>query len=49
MGTPTQNMIYYATDLLQQLRYDLDIYDFDRMTFKEVSELIEELKDERGD
>lgn len=43
-ATPEQ--IKYATDLLRKLGYDVDDYDFDRMTAQEVSELIDELKQE---
>jgi len=43
---PTQKQIQYAKDLLRKLGYDLDDYDFDKMTKTEVSELITELKDE---
>ena len=45
---PTASQIKYATDLLRKLGYDIDDYDFDRMTKQEVSELIAELKDEYG-
>jgi hypothetical protein len=48
MGRPTSNQIELATNLLEQLGYDMDTYDFDSMDFEEVSELIDELKDERG-
>ena len=43
---PTMEQIKYATDLLRKLGYDVDDYDFDRMTAQEVSELIDELKQE---
>lgn len=48
MGRPTQPMIDFATDLLEQLGYDPDNYDFDQMSYDKCSELIDELKDERG-
>ena len=48
MGKPTDKMIEFATGLLDQLGYDPDIYDFDNMTFEQVRDLIDELKDERG-
>ena len=43
---PTASQIKYATDLLRKLGYDLDDYDFDKMTKAEVSELIDELREE---
>ena len=43
---PTIAQIKYATDLLRKLGYDVADYDFDKMTKQEVSELIDELKDE---
>ena len=43
---PTASQIKYATDLLRKLGYDVADYDFDNMTKQEVSELIDELKDE---
>ena len=42
----TQMQIKYATDLLRKLGYDVDDYDFDSMTAQEVSDLIDELKQE---
>ena len=45
---PTMEQIKYATDLLRKLGYDIADYDFDKMTKREVSELIDELKDEYG-
>ena len=48
MGSPTAKMIDYATSLLSELGYDPDEYDFDNMTFEQVRDLIDELKDERG-
>ena len=43
---PTASQIIYATDLLRILGYDVADYDFDKMTKQEVSELIDELKNE---
>ena len=43
---PTARQIKYATDLLRKLGYDVADYDFDKMTKAEVSELIDELKNE---
>lgn len=48
MGRPTDRMIEYATGLINQLGYDPDDYDFDKMTFEQVRDLIDELKVERG-
>lgn len=48
MGKATQRMIDFALDLINQLGYDPDEYDFDSMTFEQVRDLINELKDERG-
>lgn len=48
MARPTAKMIDFATSLLEQLGYDRDEYDFDNMTFEQVRDLIDELKDERG-
>lgn len=48
MGRPTDKMISYAEQLLDQIGYDPDEYDFGNMTFDQVRELIDELKDERG-
>ncbi|TWH48532.1 hypothetical protein [Sporomusa sp. KB1] len=48
MGKATDRMISYAEQLLGQLGYDRDNYDFDSMTYEEVRDLIDELKDERG-
>jgi hypothetical protein len=42
----TMEQIKYATDLLRKLGYDVADYDFEKMTREEVSELIDELKDE---
>lgn len=46
MNKPTKRMIDFATKLINELGYDIDSYDFDRMSFSEVSELIDELKKE---
>lgn len=48
MGRPTDRMIEYAIALLKELGYDPDDYDFDKMTFEQVRDLIDELKVERG-
>ena len=42
----TMEQIKYATDLLRKLGYDVADYDFEKMTRAEVSDLIDELKDE---
>jgi hypothetical protein len=41
-------MISYAEQLLDELGYDLDEYDFDNMSFEQVRDLIDDLKNERG-
>jgi len=46
---PTKAQIDYAKDLMEKLGYDEEDYDFDRMTRAEVSELIDELKEEWGE
>jgi hypothetical protein len=33
MRPPTKSQIAYATDMIKQLGYDIDDYDFDRMSF----------------
>lgn len=43
---PTMEQIKYATDLLRKLGYDVADYDFEKMTREEVSDLIDELKQE---
>jgi hypothetical protein len=48
MRPPTKSQIAYATDMIKQLGYDLDGYDFDRMNFAEMQELLKELEDERN-
>jgi len=48
LGKATPSMIAYAQGLIDQLGYDQDHYDFDGMTFEQVRDLIDELKDERG-
>ena len=42
----TAAQIEYATDLIQKLGYDLDWYDLERMTRGQISQLIDELRDE---
>lgn len=49
MAEATEAQINYAKYLLNQLGYDVDDYDFDVMTRADVSELIDELKEEWGD
>ena len=48
MGKATAKMVEFAQDLIDQLGYDPEDYDFDFMTFEQVRDLINELKDERG-
>ena len=48
MRKPTPKMIEYATQLINELGYDPDDYNFDSMDFQKVSSLIDELKNERG-
>lgn len=48
LNIPTTAMVSFAKQLLSELGYDLDDYDFDQMSYSEVSDLINELKDERG-
>lgn len=43
---PTPSQIKYATELLKMLGYDVDDYDFEEMDRWEVSDLIDELKQE---
>lgn len=43
---PTPSQIKYATKLLKTLGYDVDDYDFEEMDRWEVSDLINELKQE---
>ena len=43
---PTPSQIKYATELLKMLGYDVDDYDFEEMDRWEVSDLINELKQE---
>ena len=42
----TVRQIEYATNLLKQLGYDVEEYNLDGMEVWEISELIDELKDE---
>ena len=43
---PTTAQIYYATDLIEKLGYDIEDYDFDNMTRSQMARLIDELRDE---
>ena len=43
---PTQAQIEYASKLLKMLGYDIDDYDFEIMSRRGVSNLIDNLKDE---
>ena len=46
MASPTIGQIEYAIDMIIKLGYDLDDYDFTKMSKQEVSELIKDLKKE---
>lgn len=46
MASPTIGQIECAIDMIIKLGYDLDDYDFTKMTKVEVSDLIKELKRE---
>lgn len=46
MSSPTIRQIECAIDMIVQLGYDLDDYDFCKMSKEEVSDLIKELKRE---
>ena len=46
MEQATNAQIVYAQDLLRELRYDLEDYPVENMSKQQVSELIDELKDE---
>lgn len=48
MKSVSQIQIDFATDLLEQLGYEIDDYDFSQMNRDEVSALIKELLKERG-
>ena len=43
---PTPSQIKYATELLKTLGYNIDYYDFEEMDRWEVSDLINDLKQE---
>lgn len=45
---PTLKMLDFARSLLRSLGYAEEDYDFDKMTYQECSELIDQLKKERG-
>lgn len=42
----TKKQIEYATEMIIKLGYDLDDYDFEKMTKEEGTDLINELKRE---
>ena len=44
----TPKMIKFAEDLIERCGYYTEDYDLEDMTFEEVSELIDELKEELG-
>lgn len=44
----TQRQRQLATELIAELGYDLDNYDFDKMSKSEASDLISELLDEKA-
>lgn len=46
MASPTISQIECAIDMIVQLGYDLDDYDFTKMSKQDVSDLIKELKRE---
>nr|DAI52793.1 MAG TPA: Protein of unknown function (DUF3072) [Caudoviricetes sp.] len=46
MEQATNAQIVYAQDLLRELGYDLEDYPVENMSKQQVSELIDELKDE---
>lgn len=46
MESPTIGQIEYAIDTIIKLGYDLDDYDFCKMSKEEVTDLINELKRE---
>jgi hypothetical protein len=46
MEQATKAQIVYAQDLLRELGYDLEDYPVEDMSKQQVSELIDELKDE---
>lgn len=48
MKSVSQIQIDFATDLLEQLGYDVDDYDLSQMNQDEISALIKELLEERG-
>lgn len=48
MKSPSQAQIDFATDLLEQLGYDVDDYNLSQMNRDEISALIKELLEERG-
>lgn len=46
MESATRAQVMYAENLLEELGYDIEDYPLSEMGKKEVSELIDELKDE---
>lgn len=46
MESATRAQVMYAENLLEELGYDIDDYPLSEMSKWEVSELIDELKDE---
>ena len=42
----SDSQVKYAESLIQQLGYDVDDYDLQNMTSWEISELIDDLKEE---
>lgn len=46
MESPTIGQIEYAIDMIIKLGYNLDDYDFTKMSKQDVSDLIKELKRE---
>ena len=46
MEQPTKGQLEYAKILLRELGYDVDDYPLSEMSKQEVSELIDDLKDE---
>jgi hypothetical protein len=46
---PTTAQIDFARDLIKQLGYNLEEYDFEAMSFTDLSKMITDLRTERGD
>ena len=49
MDMATQRQIEYATDMIEELGYDINDYDLNSMTKQAISELINDLKEEMND